>query len=169
MLTEDICKALYALPGGVVVPRRRTVVMPMIITFIGVALLVMNSMMVEDSAGATAMTLTMAGTIMLCYGIVATIVRLRSKSMVPYDQEAKCYMRYRERYYDHELLSAVRKALATNDDECLEQLPTSSISAIILVEYRTPGGRRAAYALYEYQEFEYRLIEPPVLVSRNLI
>ena len=24
MLTEDICKALYALPGGVVKPRRRT-------------------------------------------------------------------------------------------------------------------------------------------------
>lgn len=166
MLTEDICKALYALPGGVVKPRRRSAVMPVIITLIGVALLVINFVAVEDSAGATAMTLVTAGVILFGYGVVATIARIRSTSTVPYDEEAKCYMRYRERYYDHELLPAVRKAISTNDTEGLEKLPTSNVSAIILIEYRTPGGRRAAYALYEYKEFAYRLIEPPVIITR---
>lgn len=166
MLTEDICKALYALPGGVVKPRRRTAVKPVIITLIGAALLVINSMAVEDSAGATAMTLITAGVILLGYGIVATIVRLRSTATVPYDEEAKCYMHYRERYYNHELLPAVRRAIAANDTEGLEQLPTSNVSAIIVIEYRTPGGRRTAYALYEYKEFAYRLIDPPVIITR---
>lgn len=166
MLTEDICKALYALPGGVVKPRRRTATMPIIITLIGVAFMVLNFLVVEDSAGATAMTFLTAGIILLAYGIVATIVRLRSSATVPYDEEAKCCMQYRERYYDHELLPAIRKAIASNDTEGLEQLPRSSVSAVILIEYRTPGGARTAYALYEYKEFAYRLIEPPVIITR---
>lgn len=166
MLTEDICKALYALPGGVVVPRRRTATTPIIITLLGAALLVINFVAVEDSAGATAMTLITAGATLLLYGLVTTIIRLKSKTTVPYDVEAKCYMHHRERYYEHELLPALRKAVTSNDAEAIEDMPTSNIAAIILIEYRTPGGRRSAYAMYEYKEFDYKPIGEPVIFTR---
>ena len=57
MITEDICKALYALPGGVVTPRRRTIVIPAVAAAVGVVLLIINFLAIDDSDSITAMTL----------------------------------------------------------------------------------------------------------------
>ena len=40
-----MCEALYALPGGVVQPRRKPVALPLLVTIAGVAMKVANAML----------------------------------------------------------------------------------------------------------------------------
>ena len=52
MILEDISRALYALPSGVVVERRQPVYRPMLIAVVGAVLLVVNFLLVDDKSGA---------------------------------------------------------------------------------------------------------------------
>ncbi len=165
MITEDICKALYALPGGVVTPRRRTIVVPAVAAAVGMVLLIAN-FFIEDHDGATAMTLISIGILLLLYGVITTIIRLVTKQTSPYDENAACFMRYQERYYDMEHLAKLIKAIEHDDKEAIERLPESNISSLILIMYSSPANMRTAYALYEYKEFGYRLVQEPKIFSR---
>lgn len=164
MNTENLCKALYALPGGVVEPRRQSVTTPTIIALVGVALLILNHTLVDDSLEILSMSLLTASIAMILYGALVTLVRLNSNKQVPYDNEVHSFMKYRERYYDPQLVAPLRKAMECGDIEAIETMPTTNIAAVTLVEYRS--SRRRAYALYQYGEAEYKPLSEPVVVDR---
>ena len=164
MNTENICKALYALPGGVVAPRKESVKTPIVLAIIGVAFLIINSTVLSDTADALSMTLLCAGIALIIYGIIAVMMRLNSSRRVPYDNEARSYMRYRERYYDRELVAALRRAIADGDIEAIDSMPTTNIAAVTLIEYRS--SHRRAYGLYEYGEAEYRPLSEPNIINK---
>lgn len=167
MIIEDICKALYALPTGVVSARRQPVCRPTIIALVGAALLVLNFALVDDKSGAVGMTLMVAGVAMLLYGAIIAIVRLASDKCVPYHEATKRYMRFKERYYDREHLAELQKAVARGDRAGIEALPTGNVAAITLVECYAPDRSIVAYALYEYSNFDNKLIGEVKLVGGN--
>lgn len=158
MITNDICKALYALPAGVIVERRQPICRPVVAALLGAALMVVNFTLVDDKSGAMAMTLMLAGITMLFVGIILTIVRLSSSTRVPYHTPSKSYMRFRERYYDRELLGALQQAVAQGDKGAIDMLPTGNVSAITLIECRAKDGSIEAYAIYEYANFDNKLV-----------
>lgn len=166
MITEDICKALYALPGGVVTPRRKTIVVPAVAAAVGVVLLIVNLLAIDDSDGITAMTLISIG-VLLLYGVITSIIRLVTKRTSPYDEQAKCFMRYEERYYEVEHLAELVKAIEHDDKEAIERLPVSNVSSLVLITYSSPANMRTAYAIYEYEykEFGYRLVQEPKIFT----
>ena len=57
MKNVDICEALYALPGGVVEPRRRPIVKPLAIAILGIVLLAIDIVAVDDESDALSMLL----------------------------------------------------------------------------------------------------------------
>ena len=152
MNLHDICEALYALPSGRVVARRRIITKALATMLLGVALLITNIFAVEDSAGALSMTLMVVGISLAAYGLIRCIVIASSKECIPYDTKRGEYMRYRERYYDRALLTPLRQALDAGDVGSLDDMPTTNIAAITVAEYRTSDGSLAAYAIYEYHE-----------------
>lgn len=162
---EDICRALYALPAGVVSARRQPVCRPTIIALAGAALLVLNFALIDDKSGAVGMSLMVAGEAMLLYGAIIAIMRLTSDTRVPYHTATKRYMRFRERYYDRKQLAALQKAVADGDSAGIEALPTGNVAAITLVECYAPDRSIVAYALYEYTDFDNRLIGEVRLVD----
>ena len=85
MNLHDICEALYALPSGRVVARRRTITKALATMLLGVALWITNIFAVEDSAGALSMTLMVVGISLAAYGLIRCIVIASSKESVPYD------------------------------------------------------------------------------------
>ena len=44
MKNYDMCEALYALPDGIVVPRRKPLAVPLLVAVVGVAMLVVNAL-----------------------------------------------------------------------------------------------------------------------------
>lgn len=164
MNTENICKALYALPGGVVTPRRQSIKTPVVVTLIGIALFIVNYTLVDSSHEVLSMSMLTAAVACILYGVVVIMVRLNSQKEVPYDNEAGGYMKYRERYYDRQLVSPLRKAIECGDTEAIDSMPTTNIAAVTLVEYRS--SRRRAYAIYEYGEAEYQPLSEPVILDK---
>ena len=164
MNTDNICKALYALPQGVVTPKRESVAREIMVLILGIALLIFNSMLGDQSAETLSMALLTAGIGMILYGIIVASVRASNRREVPYDNEAKGFMKYRERYYDRSFIEPITQALERGDYEAIEIMPTTNIAAVMLVEYRS--AKRRAYALYEYGEQEYRPISKPHIVNK---
>lgn len=162
-MKQMLCEALYALPEGDVVARRQTIYKPLMAIVLGVALLAVNVALVEDKAGALSMTLLVAGGVLAIYGAVAMLLRLCGSERVPYNVGANRYMRYRERYYERALLASLSRAVERGDSAAIDLLPTTNVSAIVLVEYRTPGNTLTAYAIYEYAEYEHRLLAGPFI------
>lgn len=161
----DICEALYALPGGVVVERRRSMMKPIAYLCLGIVLCIINFVAVEDKNGALGMLLMVCGIALVAYGIFAIIARFAASEGVPYDTEARRYMVRRERYFDHELLKPLSDAVARGDREAIDSMPTTNVARLTLVEYRTPGTNRTAWAIYEYVDFSNRLYGEVKIVS----
>jgi hypothetical protein len=158
MKNYDMCEALYALPGGVVEARRRPIFKPMALALVGVVLLIINTVAIDSSMEALSMLLLVAGVGLAGYGIVVSAMRLVSDERVPYHTPSKRHMCYSERYYDRSQLEALQSALKRGDEDALASIPTSNISAITLVGYRSKDGSIVAYALYHYVDMEYCMI-----------
>ena len=158
MITNDICKALCALPGDGVELRRRPITTPLAIMFIGVVLLIINIVAIDDKSSALSMLLLITGISMFGYGGIVSIMRRTSDLRVPYLSTTKRYMDYRERSYDRSQLETLQHYIAVGNESKLEEVPTSNISALVLAEYRANDNSIVAYALYEYVDFDYRLI-----------
>ena len=167
MILEDISRALYALPSGVVVERRQPVYRPMLIAVVGAVLLVVNFLLVDDKSGAMGMSLMVAGIAMLLYGVIVAITRLTSDKREPYHTPTKRYMHTKERYYDREYLVALQKAVARGDSAGIEALPAGNVAAITLVECYSHDRSIVAYAIYEYVNFDYMLIGEVKLIVRG--
>lgn len=154
----EISEALYALPGGVVESRRRPIFKPMALALVGVVLLIINTVAIDSSMEALSMLLLVVGVGLAGYGIVVSAMRLVSDERVPYHTPSKRHMCYSERYYDRSQLEALQSALKRGDEDALASIPTSNISAITLVGYRSKDGSIVAYALYHYIDMEYCMI-----------
>ena len=76
MKTNDICEALYALPGGVVEARRRPVVKPLAIALAGAALLVVDTVAIDSDSGNLDAAMLLCGSTMLLWGLIAATTRL---------------------------------------------------------------------------------------------
>lgn len=167
MILEDISKVLYALPSGVVVERRQPVCRPTLVAVVGAVLLVANILLVDDKSGALGMTLMAAGVTMLLYGAIVAITRLMSDKRVPYHTPTKHYMCTKERYYDREQLAELQKAVARGDRAGIEALPAGNVAAITLIECYAHDRSIVAYAIYEYVNFDNKLIGEVKLITRG--
>jgi hypothetical protein len=154
----EICEALYALPGGVVEPRRQPITKPLMIAIIGIVLLIINNVAVDSSMEALSMFLIVSGVGLLGYGVVVTAMRRTSDERIPYHKPSKRFMSYTESYYTREQLPELQRAIASRNESALAKIPTSNIAAITLVSYRSSDNSIAAYALYQYVDMEYCII-----------
>lgn len=166
MNTENICKALYALPGGVVSPRRQSLTSPIIITIVGIAFVVINYVALTDAPEALSMLMLTLGIGLLLYGALVLVMRLSNPKQVPYDNRSHSFFKYKERYFERELVAPIQQALGRGDTMAIDEMPTTNIAAVTLVEYRSKSGIRA-YCLYEYGESNYRPITQPTILGHD--
>lgn len=162
MIAHEICEALYALPGGVVEPRRRSIFKPVMFAIIGVVLLIINVVAVYNS-DALSMFLIVAGMSLLGYGVVVGVMRMVSDERVPYHTASHRYMRYKESFYDRQQLAALQRAVAMGDESAIAVIEKSDIAVITLVSYSSSDGSIVGYALYEYVDMESRIIGKPTI------
>ena len=158
MIRQEICEALYALPNGVVQPRRRSVLKPIVVALIGVVIIALDLLCVSsDNDALTMMLIVVGGSLTLC-GLLVVVMRIASNEQVPYHTPSKSYMNCRERHYSHSNLAELQAAIAMRDTERIESIKESNISAITLAECCTRDGSIIARAIFEYENYEDRLV-----------
>lgn len=157
MNKSRMAELLYALPGGVVVKGRKSIVMPLLLTLAGVALLVVNGLL-PLTAGYDNLksALVLFGGVSLAAGGGLLLVRLFGGSGVPLYGERQVPLIWSERYYPRSAASAVADALARHDWNRLRVMAQSDVPAIRLVAYHTPDDGFMACQAFEYVELEER-------------
>ena len=165
MIRQEICEALYALPNGVVQPRRRPIKRPVITAIVGVALLITALLMPSTKEGMLEMALIIGGGVLMLYGLCVVIIRYINHDTAPYHTPSRSYMSYRERYYTIDKSSELKAAIAGKDYNRLEAVETSNISTLIVAECRSKDGSIVALALYEYAIFEHLMVDRVTIIQ----
>ena len=154
-----MCEALYALPGGVVVKRRKPIAMPAVLLVAGVALLIINS---QIEASAEMMNLKSAlvlfGAMMAVVGTVILVLRMMGGAGAPYHAADGCYLKCKELKFNKEKSAQLRDLVNRGDFTTLRSLPEDGVSAVTVVMYSSPRSGFCAAQVFEYFELELRAV-----------
>ena len=159
MSKYDMCEALYALPGGVVVKRRKPIAMPAALLVAGVALLIINS---QIEASAEMMNLKSAlvlfGAVAAVVGAVIMVLRMMGGAGAPYHAADGCYLKCKELKFNKEKSAHLRDLVNRGDFTTLRSLPEDGVSAVTVVMYTSPRSGFCAAQVFEYFELELRAV-----------
>ena len=165
MNIKDFNEALYASSNGVVVARRKSIVLPLLTLVAGVALLVANYL-IENGADANNLksTLVLIGGIFAVAGVVLCAVRIFGAGE-PYHTIDKCFLVQRQYSFERAQQGAVVKAIESGDKSVLEAVGESNIAGITAVCSHSPRGKFCAMQAFAYEEFVYQAITPLKVVE----
>lgn len=94
-----ICEAMYALPGAVVIRRRKSFLMPVLLVAAGIALLILNRSFRADLSNDLRSAIVFVGASLLLAGVAVLFARLFSAGN-PYYPAGRCYLRYEELFFE---------------------------------------------------------------------
>lgn len=153
---NKICEALYALPGKVVVKRRKPVMIPVVLLAVGAAMIVANNMYGAELNVNLRSAAVFVGGALAVVGTILTLVRLFGSDGAPFHSGEGCYLRYDELYFERAELDAVVRSVDEGALQPLIERGRSRVPAVAVALYRTPDSRFAAMQAFEYADLEYR-------------
>ncbi len=151
-----ICEAMYALPGEIVVRRRKPLLVPAGVLVAGAALLVLNGMYGASLSNNFRSALVLVGGALALVGMILLAARCFSAEGAPYYRPEGCYLLYEELYFEPGNAPQVAACVTDGDVRCLLALPRSRIPAVTVAVYRTPDCGFAAMQAFTYADLEYR-------------
>lgn len=155
MAKYDMCEAMCALPGGVVTMRRRSLVTPLVIFFIGVALFVCNGFLESGSdMNNLKSAIVLFGAVFVLVGGAMCVIRLGGGGMAPWCEKESCFLKKEELKFSKEDKMNVVNLVESQDFTNLRQLKQANVSAVMVVIWKTPSGGFEAAQVFEYAELE---------------
>ena len=152
---NKICEALYALPGNIVVKRRKFQLLPAVLFVAGAAMIVVNNMYGADLTNNLRSSIVFIGGILVVAGMIMAAAQMFG-SGGPFHREERCFLLYEELYFDRGIRSDVMQAVSDGDVERLLGMKRAQVPALTVALYRTPGNRFAAMQAFEYADLEYK-------------
>lgn len=156
MYKNKICEALYALPGNIVVKRRKFQLLPAVLFVAGAAMIVVNNMYGADLTNNLRSSIVFIGGILVVAGMIMAAAQMFGSGGAPFHREERCFLLYEELYFDRGIRSDVMQAVSDGDAERLLGMKRAQVPALTVALYRTPGNRFAAMQAFEYADLEYK-------------
>ena len=91
---------MYALPGGVVVKRRKSQLRAAVLFIAGVALVVVNNMYGAELTNNMRSAIVFIGGLLILSGMVMAAIQLFGSGGVPFHKDKHCYLVFEELYFD---------------------------------------------------------------------
>jgi hypothetical protein len=155
---KEIYEAIYASSNGVIVERRKSIVVPILLILVGVALFVLNYF-IDNGADAnnlkSSIVLVGAG-LMLLGGLLGGIAIFGEG--LPYHKADKCFLVRKQYSFDHSQQQEVKSAVNSGDKSKLDAVKESDIAGILAVCYYSPKGNFTAMQAFAYDELDYKPI-----------
>ena len=153
---KDFNEALYASSNGVVVERRKSVIVPVLIVLVGVVLLVANGFIENgEDANNLKSTLVLAGGLISITGAILCGVRIFG-SGAPYHKIDKCFLVRRQYSFERSQEDRVIKVVEACDKLALDGEDESDIAGISVLSYHSPRSKYVAMQAFVYDEFVYK-------------
>lgn len=153
---NKICEAMYALPSGVVVKRRKSLLVPVVLTLVGVALIVLNNLVGDSLGNDLSSSVIFVGGMLAMVGVVLILLRVLGASGVPFHRDGRSYLRYDELTFERGIRSDVLACVNGGAIDDLLKIPRSQVPSVTVALYRTPDNRFAAMQAFEYADLEYK-------------
>lgn len=155
MAKYDICEALYAKADGIIVPRRRSMALPAVVVAVGVAMLVINALLIEATVSNSNLksVLVLFGAVFIVVGVVYALLR---QSGEPYHLQDGCFLAKKELKFYKERNMEIRDLVKRADFTTLQQLSEDGVSAVTVVLYTSPRSGFCAAQVFEYEDMEMR-------------
>lgn len=164
---SKICEALYALPGQVVVRRRKPILMPVALFAAGAAMIVLNNLYGAELTNDLRSAAVFTGGTLALVGIVLVLAQLFGGEGAPFHSSEGCYLRCEELYFDRTDRDTVVRSVDEGAVERLLDAGHARVPAVAVVLYRTPDSRFAAMQAFEYAELEYKPLTELRIVARQ--
>lgn len=152
---HTICEAMYALQGGVVVRRQKSLIPSIIVIAVGVALVVLYFTKMESWSNNLASSVILVAGATLLVGLLMACTRLADKEGYPVLSRTGKPLRYVERFFPAERRTEVQRYVEEGSLKRVAALPEGEASAIAVAIYHSADGRFSAMQAYEYVGFEY--------------
>jgi hypothetical protein len=158
MNLSEINEAIYASSNGVIVERRKNIIMPILVLLAGAAMLVVNCF-IENGSDTNNLksTLMLAGGCVLMLGVILSGIAIFGEGR-PYHTLDKNYLTLKQYSFDRSQQRVVEKAVNSGDRKSLETIEEGEVAGIIAVCYYSPKGKFVAMQAFAYEEFTYRPI-----------
>ncbi len=152
MSKYDMCEAMYALTQGVVEPRRRSLLPPLVVATAGVAMFATN-LFIEPTADNADLksAIVLFAAIFVVVGVVYAMVRRAGR---PFHTKDGCFLSKKEYKFFKERKAEVVDLVKRGDFATLRSLPTDGVSAVTVVIYTSPQSNFCAAQVFEYEEME---------------
>lgn len=159
MKNYDMREALYALPGGVVQPRRKPVALPLLVAIAGLAMMAANAMLPKNVEYANLKSaLVLFGVLFALVGVVVCVIRFSGRSSAPWHVQDGCFLKREELKFVKERSSMVRDLVRKGDFATLRSLPDDGVSAVTVVVYSSPRSGFCAAQVFEYVDMELQAV-----------
>lgn len=157
---KDFNEALYASSNGVVVERRKSAIVPVLVLLAGVALLVVNYFIENgNDANNLKSALVLVGGCVSLVGVALCGVAIFGGGE-PYHTGDKCFLVRKNYSFDHSQQESVVKAVEACDKLALESIDESDIASVSVLCYHSPRSKFVAMQAFAYEEFVYKSITP---------
>ena len=155
---KNFNEALYASSNGVVVERRQSIILPIIVFLAGVAILALNSLIKNgsDSNNLKSALVLFGGAISLIGGALCCMRTLGGGA--PYYIKDNCFLVRKQYSFDRAQYNEVAKAVEKGDKSALDTIEESSIAGISVICYYSPKSDFCAMQAFAYEEFVYKAI-----------
>lgn len=152
----DFCEALYASSEGIVVCRRKSLFVPVLLILAGALLFALGSLLGERSELVDlCSSLVMAGIVVAVAGAVWMLFRLAGEGE-PYHKQKRAFLRGEVMAFDRAQRAKLMEAIEGGDYEALKRIPRREVSALAVMIYALSDGSFVAVQPFEYAELEYR-------------
>jgi hypothetical protein len=158
MNIKDFNEALYASSNGVIVERRKSVVVPIIILLVGVAMLVANAFLPDNpEMNNLKSTIVLVGGLVTLVGAIYTAITIFGRG-VPYHKEEQCFLLNKKYSFERALQSKVVAAVEKCDKIALDALEESDVAGVTVVCYYSPKSNYCIMQAFAYDDFTYQSI-----------
>ena len=152
---KDFNEALYASSNGVVVERRKSIIVPVLVLLAGIALLVANYFIENgNDANNLKSALVLTGGIVAVVGLALCGVNIFGGG-IPYHTTDKCYLVRKQYSFDRSQREEVVKAVERCDKLALDGIEESNIAGVTVICYYSPRSKYCVMQAYAYEEFVY--------------
>ena len=141
---KDFNEALDASSNGVVVERRKSIIVPVLVLLAGIALLVANYFIENgNDANNLKSALVLTGGIVAVVGLALCGVNIFGGG-VPYHTTDKCYLVRKQYSFNRDQHDAVIKAVERGDKLALDSIEESDIAGVTVICYYSPLSKYCA-------------------------
>ena len=155
MAKYNMCEALYALPDGTIIPHKKPILLPLLITIIGVVILVVNGWVLADADLPNLKSaLVLFGAVFVMVGGAVLATRIAGKSTLPYHKTDGNFLYLEELKFKKDQKPTVLELLNKGDFATLRQTPSDGVSAFVVEIYSSPKSGYIAAQAFEYIDLE---------------